>query len=276
MAFRVRTAACTVLLLLLSTALAFASSTSLRIVIRPASDRVQAIRYQVGNDASHPWTEVHASNPVMVLDAFNSAQDRLFVQQTQDNQSWSEIYEYQYKSEDKSWTITPSEADSPGLVESLDLKLYNLYPLSKSSTYYSYVIGAGLKMNIALDEQETLLGYAELAYSRGPSKSDWVDTMQAVNLSVGMGYRFAISENFQLTPELGYGVVVHLLNADFDQDGTKTFEPFVDQQVRLSLNLSYTLSETYTLIVAPLGVVFFEKESIGTLLGFQTGLRFNF
>jgi len=250
--------------------------TPLRVVIKPVSNRIQSIRFQTGADETDIWTEVSASNPALVLETFDSNKDRLFVQQSQDNQVWSSSYEYRYSPSDKRWTVTPTEADSSSLVESLDLKLYNLYPLSKSSTYYSYVIGAGLKMNMALNKQETLLGYAELAYSRGPSKSDWVDTMQAVNLSVGMGYRVAITDKLQMTPELGYGVVVHLLNADFDQDGTKTFEPFVDQQVRLSLNLSYALSETYTLIVAPLGVMFFEKGTIGTLLGLQTGLRFNF
>ncbi|SMP40797.1 hypothetical protein SAMN06298221_101444 [Sphaerochaeta associata] len=250
--------------------------TPLRVVIKPASDKIQAIRFQTGVEETDKWALVPASNPTLVLEAFDNNQDRLFVQQSQDNQSWSSSYEYRYSTSDKRWTVTPSEADSSSLVESLDLKLYNLYPLSKSSTYYSYVIGAGLKMNMALNKQETLLGYAEVAYSRGPSKSDWVDTMQAVNLSVGMGYRVALADRLQLTPELGYGVVLHLLNADFDQDGTKTFEPFVDQQIRLSLNIGYELNESYTLLVAPLGVVFFEKNTIGTLLGIQTSLRFNF
>jgi acetone carboxylase gamma subunit len=250
--------------------------TPLRVVIKPVSNRIQSIRFQTGADETDIWTEVSASNTTLVLETFDSNKDRLFVQQSQDNQVWSSSYEYRYSPSDKRWTVTPTEADSSSLVESLDLKLYNLYPLSKSSTYYSYVIGAGLKMNMALNKQETLLGYAEAAYSRGPSKSDWVDTMQAVNLSVGIGYRFAITDKLQLTPELGYGVVLHLLNTDFDQDGTKTFEPFVDQQIRLSLNLGYELNDSYTLLIAPLGVVFFEKNTIGTLLGIQTSLRFNF
>jgi len=276
MTVKVRTVACTALLLLFSGISVFASNTPLRLLIKPVSDRVQSIRFQTGVDETDIWTEVSASNTNLVLDTFDSNKDRLFVQQSQDNQVWSSSYEYRYSPSDKRWTVTPTEADSSSLVESLDLKLYNLYPLSKSSTYYSYVIGAGLKMNMALNKQETLLGYAEAAYSRGPSKSDWVDTMQAVNLSVGMGYRVALADRLQLTPELGYGVVLHLLNADFDQDGTKTFEPFVDQQIRLSLNIGYELNESYTLLVAPLGVVFFEKNTIGTLLGIQTSLRFNF
>lgn len=248
----------------------------IRIVIRPTSEKVRSIRFQTGAEATDTWAEMDASNPILVLETFDSNRDRLFVQQSQDSQSWGPRYEYKYNPSARSWTVSPIESETSGPVESLDLKLYNLYPLSKSSTYYSYVIGAGLKMNIALDKQETLLGYTELAYSRGPSKSDWVDTMQALNMSVGMGYRFSLTEKLQLTPELGYGVVLHLLNADFDEDGTKSFEPFIDQQIRLSLNLTYALCEQYTLIAAPLGVVFFEKGNIGTLLGLQAGLRFNF
>lgn len=248
----------------------------IRVLIKPTSERIQAIRYQTGAGATGTWIEIDASNPVLVLEAFDSNQDKLFVQQSQDKLFWSGSYEYQYNPLVKTWTVSPSESGKPSLVESLDLKLYNLYPLSKSSTYYAYVIGAGLKMNIALNAQNHFAGYAEVAYSKGPSKCDWVDSMQAVNMSVGMGYRFGLTDKLQVTPELGYGVVLHLLNADFDEDGTKSFETFIDQQVRLSLNLSYTLSENYTLIVAPLGVVFFEKGNIGTLLGIQTGLRFNF
>lgn len=276
MAFIVRTAACTALLFLLSTVSLCASSTPLRVVIRPTSQKVQAIRYQAGTEVTNTWTGLDTSNPVLVLEAFDSNRDRLFVQQSQDSQSWGPSYEYKYNPSSRSWTVSPIGSETSSLVESLDLKLYGLYPLSKSSTYYSYVLGAGLKMNIALDTQKPFIGYTEVAYSKGPSKSDWVECMQALNMSVGMGYRFSLTDKLQLTPELGYGVVLHLLNADFDEDGTKSFEPFIDQQVRLSLNLTYVISENYTLIAATLGVVFFEKGNIGTLLGLQTGLRFNF
>jgi len=278
MVFRIRTTACTILLLLLSvsTVAVFASNTPLRVVVKPTSVFVQAIRYQTGTKSEGAWIEMDASSPVVVLESFDSSQDKLFVQESEDFQNWSICYEYQYNPSAHVWAYAPIEVKKPRMVESVDLKLYNIYPIGECSTYYTYVFGAGLKMNVALNEQKTLAGYGEVAYSRGPSKTDWVDFMQAVNLSIGIGYRFDATERLQITPELGYGLILHLLQADFDQDGTKTFEAFIDQQVRLSLNLSYALTDTYRLIVAPLGVLFFEQDCIATLLGFQAGLRFNF
>lgn len=276
MAFRVRTLACTALLFFLTTISLSASSNPLQAVIKPTTSRVQFIRFQIGTEAIHPWTEVDASNPILVLDAFDSAKDILYIQQSEDKQSWSSSYEYRYDPSDKIWILSPSKAVKKDIVETLDLKLYGLFPVNKSSTYYSYVLGVGVKANIALDKQKSLIGYGEIAYSAGPSKSDWVDSMQAFNISFGLGYRFACSGMMQITPELGYGLVIHLLNADFDEDGTKAFETFADQQIRLSLNFCYAFTDTYSLIVAPLGVLFFEKGTVGTLFGIQTGLRFNF
>ncbi len=248
----------------------------LHIQVRPVSKTVRAFRYQTGPTPSGSWTEVDMSHSVLALDSFDSTQDRLFIQQSEDLLSWGDTYTYQHDSTKDAWGLMHTEKHEKKAIESLDVKLYGLYPVSKSSTYYSSVLGTGLKLNIALDQDDKLIAYGEVAYSRGPSKSDWTDAMQAVNISVGLGYRFGLSEKLQLAPELGYGVVLHLLKADFDGDGTEALETFLDQQVRFSLNLTYALTDTYTLTVAPLGVLFFEKGTIGSLLGIQTALRYTF
>ncbi|MDX9983890.1 MAG: hypothetical protein RBS44_06740, partial [Sphaerochaeta sp.] len=107
MTVKVRTVACTALLLLFSGISVFASNTPLRLLIKPVSDRVQSIRFQTGVEETDRWTLVPASNPALVLEAFDSNKDRLFVQQSQDNQVWSSSYEYQYNPVDKSWSIVP-------------------------------------------------------------------------------------------------------------------------------------------------------------------------
>lgn len=248
----------------------------LYIQVKPISKTVKAFRYQTGPTPSSSWNEVDSSHSVLALDSFDSTQDTLFVQQSEDLLTWGDTYTYRYDSSEDAWSHTHTEIHGKRAIESLDMKLYGLYPVSKSSTYYASVLGTGLKLNIALDEHDKLIGYGEVAYSKGPSKSDWTDAMQAANISVGLGYRFGLSESLQLVPELGYGVVIHLINADFDEDGTKTLETFLDQQLRLSLNLTYAFNDTYTLLVAPLGVLFFEKDAMGTLFGVQTALRYTF
>jgi hypothetical protein len=212
----------------------------------------------------------------ILLEAFDVTQDRLFVQQSQDTSSWSEVHTYQYDPVSEDWMLCAEPIDTRVILDSVDVKFYGLLPVGRSSTFYSHMLGAAVKMNIAMDTRQDLIGYGQIAYSIGPSKSDWVDTLQALNLSLGMGYRFELTDRLQFAPELGYGLVLHLLHADFDEDGSETLETFIDQQVRLSAALSFDLTDTYTLIIAPVGVMFFEKDTIGMLLGFQSGLRFNF
>jgi hypothetical protein len=271
-----RTAVCTVLILLFAAVLSFASSPSLKMVIRPVSDNVRFLRYQTGSEVQPHWSEVEVHGSPILLEDFDVTRDRLFVQQSEDLSSWSEIYTYTYDSGSGVWVLCREPVKSTSIIDSVDVKVYGLMPVARSSLFYSYVLGAAVKMNVALDARQAVIGYGQIGYSSGPSKSDWVDTLQALNLSIGMGYRFDLTDSIQCSPELGYGIVLHLLYADFDDVGTKTLETFIDQQIRLAVPLSFSLSDTYSLTIAPVGVVFFEKDSIGALLGVQSGLRFNF
>lgn len=260
-----------VILILLASINVYASDRSISIVLNTDSATMKAYRYQSGKAPDGLWQEVPASNPILVLEGFDRDNDLLFIQQSQDSQSWGELYKYQYKSATESWELLSyKEATN----NSIEVKAYNLYPYGKSTTCYSYVLGAGLKINFTLGEQNKLFAYSEIGYSRGPAKSDWVDVMQATNLSVGLGYRIPLSKDMSLTPELDYGLLVHLLNADFDQDGDKSLEVFTDQQVRLSLTISYAINDTNHLFIAPLGILFFQNSDIGILFGAQAGLRF--
>ena len=262
MVLNVRTATCTALLLLLSTLSVFASPVPVRIMIKPASEQVAAIRYQSGTKAKGPWKEVDADHPILSLEAFDSTQEVLFVQQKEPGRDWSRSYEYRYDELTNSWDVTLPAIKKPLFIDSMELKPYALFPTSSSSTLYSSVIGGALKLNLSVDEQKPLYGYVEGAYSRGPSKSDWVDVMQAVNISAGFGYRIRLGKLVELAPELGYGLVLHLLEGDLDQDGTDSLEVFVDQQVRLALNFNYTFCDAHEFFVAPLGVLLFEKSRI--------------
>ncbi|HCJ94487.1 MAG TPA: hypothetical protein DHV69_04550, partial [Sphaerochaeta sp.] len=123
------------------------------------------------------------SIPTLVLQEFDSLHDRLYIQQSEDKLSWSSSYEYRYDPATEAWTIHSGETRNPSLIDSLDIKLYGLYPVFKSTTCYSHVLGAALKMNFSLDNQNRLFGYGEIAYSKGPSNTDWVESMQAVNMS---------------------------------------------------------------------------------------------
>lgn len=276
MVFNVRKSVCICLCFFVSAAYLFAAENHLSVLIKPTSESVKAFRYQSGPNSDGLWTEVDISLPKIVLDGFDSSSDALYVQQTEDFATWSDSYQCTYNPAKETWDVFLPTIKKAGLVDSLEVKLYGLYPYGKSATYYSYVIGSGIKMNIALDKGKKVIGYGEATYSRGPSETDWVDSMQAMGLSIGMDYSIPLGNNMQVTPELGYGVLFHIFDADFDEDGENNLEVFVDQQVRLSLNLCFALGDNYELFFAPLGVLFFEDGTIGTMFGCQSGLRFNF
>lgn len=276
MVLNVRTATCTALLLLLSTLSVFASPVPVRIMIKPASEQVAAIRYQSGTKAKGPWKEVDADHPILSLEAFDSTQEVLFVQQKEPGRDWSRSYEYRYDTKTNSWDVTLPDPRKPLFIDSMEIKPYALFPTSTCSSLYSSLIGGAVKLNLSVDEHKPLYGYVEGAYSRGPSKSDWVDLMQAINISTGFGYRVRLGKGLEIAPELGYGLVLHLLDGDLDQDGTDSLEVFVDQQARFSLHVNFTFVDAHEFFIAPLGVLLFEKERVAALYGFQAGMRFNF
>lgn len=277
MIFSGRTTACTALLLLVSTALVFASPAPYHVVIKTDSEEVDAIRYQTGTNSQGAWTEVDASQPILVLQNFDSTQDILFVQQKAIGQSWGSGWEYRYDAETGQWKETSQPVSSEKrFITTMDVAPYVLFPVGSSSSLYSYLIGSSLTFNLNVGERLPLFAYGEVGYSRGPCQSDWVDTMQAVNISTGVGYHLRMGKCVELTPKLGYGLVLHILQADFDQDGTKAHEFFIDQQLRLSLAFSYELSKSYELFAAPLGVLLFENTTVALLLGLQAGIYYTF
>lgn len=106
MMFRIRTIACSAILLFLSVVSIFAGSTPLRVVIQPTSDRVQAIRYQTGIWPDRFWTEADVPLTPISLEGFDSFAQALFVQQTVDLANWGETYAYRYDSSTNTWGIS--------------------------------------------------------------------------------------------------------------------------------------------------------------------------
>jgi len=241
-----------------------------RFSIRPTDASNQMIRYQYGKEPNQAW-KTSDSSATLIIEAFDSGKEFLFVQQAVAEDTWSDTYTYQYDYLQGRWSLfVPKQEPKQMSNTSLDMKGYGLLPVGYSSNFYSYQLGGGIQANISLGK---LLGYTGLTFSKGPPKSAWVKSQQAVALAIGMGYPIPLSEKAELIPEVGYGVIFHLLDADFDKDGTYGLEFFIDQQVRLALYLTYALNERYKLFIAPLGVLFFEKDEFGIMYGCQAGLR---
>lgn len=250
---------------------AFPPKGPVRFHIKASSGPVQMLRYQHGSEPGRSWVVSDDPASALLIEEFDSANEFLFVQQTENNDDWGTMFTYQYDYLQKSWSLyTPKPESRHPSNQSFDVKAYGLVPSGCSSDFYSYLLGGAFQANISLGK---LLGYTSLTFSKGPPKSDWVKSQQALGMAVGIGYPLPLSEKVGLIPELGYGVIFHFLDADSDKDGTYGFEFFVDQQIRLALYITYEMSQRYTLFIAPLGVLFFEKSDFGLMYGCQAGLR---
>ena len=239
---------------------------------KPTSELVEMFNHQYGIEPNNPLDTVDISGAPLVIVQFDPTNEIIFVQQTDGGSQWNQPYAYQYNHSLKSWgELAPKQDNKKSLVESLDLKVTSLFATGSCSTSYSYLLGGGVQANINLGK---ILGFTSLSFIKGPPKNNRVKSQQAFSLAMGVGYPLPLSERMTLIPEIGYGVLLFLLEAEFGNTGIYEPERFIDQQMQFSLYLTYALNERYRLFVAPVGVLFFEKERLGFMYGCQAGLRF--
>jgi hypothetical protein len=262
-------------LIFLPEAFVFASENPNRIKIASIDDSIKVFRYQIGTEPGSSWTEIDISNPFIVLDSFDSTKDSLFVEQSADTINWSDSYEYQYDSSKESWNviIKPQIKSNAVSVDSIDCVFSGLYPYGRSSHFYKYTLGIGSQLNLSLNRKKNITAFGAIAYSKGTPNTDWVDRFEIVEMSIGLGYRIPLFEKVQVIPQIGYGVVINLFDVDWDEDGGYTHETFIDQQVQISLNMSFKVSDNYEFFISPISVCFFEEGTVGFMTGCQAGIR---
>jgi hypothetical protein len=275
MYFLNRKTLCIVLLLSVSIVQVTASTNPLSLRIDTVDGSIEAFRYQIGTNTGENWIDVNSSAQVLVLNEFDDSKDMLYIQQTTDGITWSDSYGYRYNQYEQKWDLAPSEKVKSGNLDSLSINLHALYPQKNCSDYYSYLLGTGLQANFSFGKNKQVLAFGGLSYSNGPSNTDWVTAFNEIGLMAGFGYRIAVTERFHISAEVGYGLLMHLLDADLDEDGKNSFELFQDQQVRVSASLVYSFTDRYSVFLSPMGVAFFENDSVGTLFGCQAGLQLN-
>lgn len=238
---------------------------------KPASSVVEQFDHDYRSEPESLLEAVDTSGSALVIVPFTSEPEILFVQQAEETKKLNPPHIYPEDQLLKK-VIPQKEKTKLPLLRSFDLKAYTLFPFGTCSTSYSYLIGGGVQANISLGKY---LWYAGLTFSKGPPKNNWVKSQQAFSLAIGFGHPHPLSEKMTLIPEFGYGVIFHLFEGDFDNNGINSLKLFIDQQVRFALYLTYAINERKTLFIAPLGVLFFEKEHVGIMYGCQAGIRFS-
>ncbi len=159
-------------------------------------------------------------------------------------------------------------------VHSVEAFFQNLYPVGEYADYLTTTIGAGAQLNLAVPAVPALSPFAAIEYGYGISKDDRISSFNDIGFTVGAGWVFPVAPRFSVEPELGYGVLVHLVNADLDDSGETAVSVYSDQYMRLLVKGLYSLNEKISLTASPIFLAFLENDNTGLQLGFQLGARF--
>jgi hypothetical protein len=155
---------------------------------------------------------------------------------------------------------------------SVDGYLQNRYPMSSYGDYVTTGIGAGTQLNVDIAGLGAVLPYMGVDYSYGISEVDYVDRIQDLTVTLGAGFRVGLSEAISVVPELGYGMLLHMVAGEIEGESNKVY---ADQVFRSSVKGLYALSETVELYLAPTYTLFLEEQDAGMELGYQLGARIN-
>lgn len=266
-----RTAACTAFLFLVYSVALFASSDKLAFKVQSPDERFQAFRYQYGPKAEGTWKTLDGVSPSIALDDFQPAQDKLFIQQSQDGESWSDTYAYIYDPAANRWSVSVQRSE---LQQSIAAFASVMLTPDSLSHLYGTSFGGRIEYKQKTSFNPRLLLVLDLGAGVAASNNIWLDRFLILNAGIGLGYRFDVMNQLALVPSVTYGILANTGDVDFDGDGTAQRVWYFDQQIRGSVSLEWMMTETMSMVIKPEVVVFFETNRIGLLYGIGAGLQF--
>nr|WP_321295033.1 hypothetical protein [uncultured Sphaerochaeta sp.] len=242
----------------------------IRLNVTAIDDSFSAFRYQTGVAPSTEWKSVESGETVIELPLFDPT-TFLFLQQSKDGKDWGEVYRYQYDEMTKRWNSLP------GLPKTgRSITPYGMMLGTTESFHHLYEAryGGGVEYMQESPFHQQLLFAANLAASGASLNNIWMDNFLILEASLGLGYRIPLSRQLDLVPSVAYGMLVHMGTVDFANDGSPERVCYIDQQLRASLDLAWTITETMKMVIKPEAVVFFETNQIGMQYGLGAGLQF--
>lgn len=171
--------------------------------------------------------------------------------------------------------LSDAAVSAEGLVyvDSLDFGGTHVFPIETWAQFYSSGVGGHTQLNLGLSQHEGVLFGLALEYAYGISKTIWVNTFHDASFTLGVGYRFAVGHRLSLEPEVGWGMMFHVVDGDVDRDGTSSVGLYYDQYARAVVRLVLSLGERISIAAGPRFSAFLENDAQGFLIGYQAGAR---
>jgi hypothetical protein len=231
-----------------------------------------SLRYQIGTSLGQDWKPVESGKDSILLSWFDP-ETFLFVQQSKDGDSWSEVFQFKYDQEQREWVLL-----SPSVITDFQ-RIISAYVVMMRTTeaisgLYESSCGGGIEMLYGISFDPKMLIVLDLTASHAASSNSWIDQFLILDANAGLAYRISLMKRLNLVPSITYGILAHTGNADLDGDGNAERLWYVDQQVRGALRLELILTDRVRLVLKPEAAVFFEMNTIGVLYGIGAGLQF--
>jgi hypothetical protein len=221
------------------------------------------------------WTDVDTSASTVSLKDFDHTKDRLFIQYSEDRVSWSEIYTFHYNPVAQTWILVPDGASGNGW--SVAACAVMMRVASPIVHLYETSYGGGIEfMHVSPFHPQALI-IADLTVSSAASNNIHIDQFLILDARFGLGFRIPLTERLSLVPSVTYGVLTHMGNADFEDDGNSEPQWYLDQHIRGSLGLELMVTERMSIVIKPEAAMFFElNNNVGVLYGIGGGIRFGY
>lgn len=242
----------------------------LRLNISAPDTSYTSFRYQTGTIAGTEWVAVEQGKTLIELPWFDPT-SLLFVQQSKDGKDWGDVYRYQYDAETKVWRVLPSSSEPERSISPFVMLLRTTESLHH---IYEARYGGGVEYMQESPLHPQLMLVGDLAVSGASLNNIWIERFLILDASLGLGYRIPLMKHLNLVPSVMYGLLVHMGNADFTNDGSAKRQFYIDQQLRGSLSFEYALTERMCAVIRPEALVFFEANHIGMQYGIGAGLQF--
>jgi outer membrane protein OmpA-like peptidoglycan-associated protein len=192
----------------------------------------------------------------------------------------------------------PSQTGDPAgpaeFMHSIELSGNGSFPVGRYREFSGLALGGGARFDILIPAFQSRTDLAPIRFgleveSLGHVSDDTssVERLWEFDWMLTAGYEFAVSEQFLVTPHLGYGGTVHVLTHTEEEDPV-TFtevngESFYSQTMGLQLDLAWLPASWTAGTDSRIGVflrpgyrVFFEEDYLGHSMTARIGARFYF
>lgn len=142
-----------------------------------------------------------------------------------------------------------------------------IIPLAAFAQFYDYGSGRSVEMDVENIFLDDLLFGAALSSYKFNSLRSVEESLFSLLFSLRGGYKFNVTENLSITPNQGFGFMLHMISLSTNRQFL--FNPFM----QLRVNLEYRFLDSLFFTLSPGYNIYFETGNVGQYLGFAVGLK---